>query len=441
MEQGFKGSSEPITSKPQWPVGMATPTNRLAAFVLDLILIVPVVKLLQSPMKRGMLDSSLMRDLDHYNHYQNMSLLVFITVFCLYHTLMIYWKNQTFGKMFFAIKVLPLSGRHSWFLLIIRSLTLLVSLVPFAIPLITLFHHPMRRSFHDRVSDTIVVSLKEGALLPTAREKYFSIFVYSFVGTFMTTMFVIYFFMSPSKSLRSTDISELECLNKARVNSSDLAKVIESFLLQEVTESCLYDVARSHLWAGKNKELAQLAMAMSLKDKKEESDAYLNNICEESPEHRICLFSQWIKGVIEDQSLALTEISELRVHPETEDFIKLFVAIYSIQNGLVEEGMGWLQRISRDTVLHHKVSQVYFQSLLSKGEFENAYLLYQTHLGLKEEDVLAFLQQAKQLDSAQKVQIIDRFYPTSRSSEEARLPASTELTPLQKYRKQLVGEI
>jgi uncharacterized RDD family membrane protein YckC len=157
--------------KTESPVGLASPMARLAAFILDLLLLFPLIRIMQAPTQRGLMTASLLEDQPGVLSYKLLSVFVFVGVFLAYHTLFIYWRGQTLGKMFFGVQVVSLVGPLTLWSALSRAVFLLFGLGMAYLPFLAIFYHPLRRSLHDRIADTLVIGLKEVVSWPQLSER------------------------------------------------------------------------------------------------------------------------------------------------------------------------------------------------------------------------------------------------------------------------------
>jgi len=439
----------PINSEAVF-VGMATPKNRLAAFVLDLIIIVPFVRLLQSPFRRGMVDSALLEKTADLAQYEFLNTVTFLVVFMLYHSILIYWQGQTIGKIFFHIKVVSLTGQLTFITTLTRTFFMLLGLSLFAVPFLTLFSHPLRRALHDRISDTVVVGLKEYAGFPNDKEKLWAtgLTVFALVFPVLILVFLVRVVSNPSLTndfnlFEAESAQFLPCEFALKKGQTSMESAIELFLAERVTQDCLQDFAQESLWNNQDIELSKFAMALSVYEKAEKSNNYLRSICEESPEHHLCHFSLWL---IDQESPkpgnSTSTPLQLLTAPDVENFIKVFAASYALQNNdfiLVEK---WLGLVSRQTRLQDRVSQLFFHSLLGQEQWDEARLVYRTHLNLQEDDLVAHLinhSNFQEWSVEKRLQILDFFSPAQKPVT-SRMPASENNaeSALEVYRQSLI---
>ena len=91
-------------------IGLASPKDRLAAFILDGVILLPVIQLFQAPFKRGVLEALLSNSENLASQFRFLNVLVVLLIFFFYQSIMTYWKGQSLGKMFFHLKVISYQG-------------------------------------------------------------------------------------------------------------------------------------------------------------------------------------------------------------------------------------------------------------------------------------------------------------------------------------------
>ncbi|MEM7647204.1 MAG: RDD family protein, partial [Pseudomonadota bacterium] len=186
------------TSNPQneTSYGIASPLDRLAAAIIDVTLLLPLVQLFQAPLRRSILESFLFYDGQAVVVLRFLNIFAFIAVFVLYHSILNSWKGQTIGKMFFRLQVVSYQGKLTFFQSLNRSFFLVLGIAAFGIPLLALFTHPLRRAAHDRFSDTLVLGLKRTAGYPSMREIFRARILMGLSSVFVLFLISLFFIQS-----------------------------------------------------------------------------------------------------------------------------------------------------------------------------------------------------------------------------------------------------
>ncbi len=159
---------------------MASPADRLLAFFIDFLITSPIA---------GLFASSALRDLKE-NIIENGNtesilicgleyLFIFFAVNVIMQILFLHFWNASPGQKVLNLKVIRFPNEYSYGPLsfaqcLMRSIGPWFSLLFLGIPMLEVFSHPWRRTFYDRLSDTLVVTLKKkGEKSPLPFEAHF----------------------------------------------------------------------------------------------------------------------------------------------------------------------------------------------------------------------------------------------------------------------------
>ena len=220
-------------------IGLASPKDRLAAAILDIVLLFPLVQLVQAPVKRSVTETFLLGGDPNPWFYRPFSFGVFIVLFVLYHSLMTCWKGQTIGKMFFKIQVISYNGYLGFTHCFYRSLTVVIEFFLLGYPFLALFSHPLRRPIHDRVADSLVIGLKNPTGCPISKEKWQSRFVGNILLVFIIVLCINYKIIKNDQGLGTLFLGEKNrCRAMKQQNGSDLETLLQLYLSHQVSRSC-----------------------------------------------------------------------------------------------------------------------------------------------------------------------------------------------------------
>lgn len=408
-------------------IGLASPKDRLAAFVLDCILLVPLVQLIQAPVKKWILESLLFYQGEYSSFYELVNIVIFFILFVSYFTVLTFWKGQTLGKIFLKIKVISYEGKMSLASAWIRSVSMVMEFFCFGIPYLAVYSHSLRRPIHDRVSDTLVISLGRPIGYPSLSEKWKVRALALALSVLFFLMTSAYFISSASKkeaSLQALTFDRATCEEKAQEVQGSLTSLIELYLVEKLHSECLFEQAREFLWQRENVGLAQFAVALSLQKDKEQSDKYLSIICKENPDDDICDFSQWLLGAEKD----LAELDNLVKKQGQEDFIKVFAASLYRNQGDYIKVEEVVRSVQSKKQLEPLLVSLSFQSLLGQLKWEQAYWLYKTHSNLSENDVIRFAyfeMKNNNLGVNEQIDLLEFFFPSLVKKDSGRGLAST----------------
>lgn len=283
--------------------------DRIAAFVLDFILLVLSANLLFSPIKKK-LQSAILNE--HDGAVQIYFLLIFIgfvALFLVYHTFCIYFYRKTLGKKIFHLEVksFPQDIPFTFGNCFGRSVFQILSILFLGFPFLKAFSHNLRRVLHDRTSDTIVVSFKKNGAAPLVREKFWVRFAYVFLASHVIVfIFVQVFFLKENLENITETMTEPEYVCDAvsvakenwpqnkKVSRLDIALML--FGAGEINRDCLEQEAQKYISFEKETEKSYLAMAFVYDDKAKISETYLKKVCEVLKTSDSCLLSRVIQS-------------------------------------------------------------------------------------------------------------------------------------------------
>lgn len=286
--------TQPHQPKPN-TVPVAFVADRFVALLLDFLIFSPIVSLLISGLVRQtktffLLDTQSAEGLVAVG-------LVAVAAICLVtflQSVFLYFWQATPGQLFVQLRVIsyPIYRRRlTYAQCFFRALCWSLSFFLLAIPFLEILSHPFRRAFHDRASDTLVITLKkvydEGPLPLESR----------FVGSWMrmSLLFLALFaaigFLRTYHSLYAGEFREsgkgLAGLCKELPDMSildgaaRLDAALSLYMLNTVSAECLEKESDLALWGepARIEPLAYLAKFV-LSEGKEQS-LYLNKLCAE----------------------------------------------------------------------------------------------------------------------------------------------------------------
>lgn len=140
---------------------LARPLDRLAAVIVDIfVVLAPIYILLSAPFKKTMTLSFLMGvESEFFVTVFGMSgIAIFLIV--IYQTLMHHFFRATLGKLLFDLRVVPAFENQSvsaWDQFL-RAWVFVFEALLVGLPFLSVFSNGQRRPWHDRMSDTVVVT-------------------------------------------------------------------------------------------------------------------------------------------------------------------------------------------------------------------------------------------------------------------------------------------
>lgn len=190
---------ETLPRKHEDSVRLAPVSDRALAFFLDALFFSPVISLLAAGTFRQVKTFSLLNPQAPLvmEAWMVWALVVFTGTWFLQAAFYYFW-SATPGQKFMQLRVV--SWPHpememTFSKALLRSLLWCLSWAFLAIPFLELLGHPFRRALHERASDTLVVTLKEGAEAPFAFETRF---INSWINLFFASLALLVFVFSVS---------------------------------------------------------------------------------------------------------------------------------------------------------------------------------------------------------------------------------------------------
>ncbi len=362
-------------------IGLASPKDRLAAFILDGVILLPIIQLFQAPFKRGVLEALLSDSENLASQFRFMNVLVVLFIFFFYQSIMTYWKGQSLGKMFFHLKVISYQGNLSFLQCLQRSALLIVEFFTFGWLWSAMFSHPLRRVFHDRSADTLVISTKSPAGLPSRYEVFLSRAMNGFFGFVFLIMTLNLFSATEEKgeSIKSLVFGDEKCEQVKEKFGKDIEDLIIVHLERGVSSECLYDLARKKIWKEEDKSLSHFAMALALKDSPVESRKYLNEICKIEKQSSLCHLAQWLGKSPSRKRESVEELQAFLVNKEKSRLVDLSLAMFFSSEKKYEKALRLLSEVKHRASVDRLKASMSFHNLLHLEKFDQAYWVYQTH--------------------------------------------------------------
>ncbi|NUN05708.1 MAG: RDD family protein [Bdellovibrio sp.] len=279
-----------IKSK-QTPI--ASVSDRFIAFILDFLIISPVVSLLMAGMIRQTKTFFLLDAGSSQGALAAMLVLasVFAVVVLLQTAFLYYWQ-ATPGQLFLQLRVQAYPHEQERLSLnqaLLRSLLWCSGFLLFAVPFLEIASHPLRRAFHERASDTIVVTLKKNFddgphplesrfIASWMRMSFLFLLLVGVLGFFKTYYSLqagLYKDSSAPDSLICKEMKDTDLVGAARLDAA-----LALFLLDAVTSECLNKEADAFLWSQSSnvRDFAYLAKYVAASEA--EQDKYLDKACE-----------------------------------------------------------------------------------------------------------------------------------------------------------------
>jgi len=282
------------------PLTIAPLNDRLLAVFLDFLIFSPLVGLWVSGIYRQIHLSSLLEvEEGIVGGFWILYILAIFSSIISIMTLFLYFWQATPGQKFLQLRVVSYPSvdferRLTIDRCILRSFLWCLSWILLGLPFLEVISHPLRRAFHERASDTLVVSLKR------LKEQATLELESTFIRNFLRTSFVLLAMMICGLGFKAYDeLSEEvessqtagpgdnpECAisvseNDEKLNPIDLLMTLA--YTKQLDEDCLNTQLDSLFLKAKRESVsfAYLAKSMIIQDEKEKKK-YLDRACSES---------------------------------------------------------------------------------------------------------------------------------------------------------------
>ena len=280
---------------------LAQPLDRLAAFVIDgLVILTPLVVLSLAPMKRLMVESLLLHEDSAFSVLLFAMILIGVVLVVTYQTVLVASRGTTIGKSLLGLRVVDVwtGQKPSRLSAFIRAIGWFIDCALLFIPHLETLTNHKRRPLHDRIAETVVVTDRsKPATTPGVLESAFVRGVISAFVVFLVTIFVGQIFMLLSE-LRNESVSMNEdCELEVRDDQDRLAVALRDFAAGHIETKCLEKEAADEMQSRHPKmDLVYLAQSFAQSGDADVSNRYLEQVCEANAEGSACLMSKIVEA-------------------------------------------------------------------------------------------------------------------------------------------------
>lgn len=323
--------------------------DRFLALVLDFLIISPIVSLLLAGLMRKTKTYFLL-DAQSAEGFVA-GLLVFIlgaACVVLIQSVFMYFWQATPGQFFMQMRVVSYpqeKNRLSFSQCLVRALFFNLNFLVFAIPFLEVLSHPLRRAFHERASDTMVITLKkvpddgpmdlEERFVSSWMRMSFLIFaLFAVVGTLKAyhSLHTGSYRQAASVSGHCKEIPDADLQGASRLDAA-----LALFMLNEISDECLHKEAEASLWGDPVNSQDMAYLAKYLISDKEEQEEYFKKICKEATSSA-CLLGTYLKENGEkqllkdaDQKLWVTQVLLIEDKYESHNVVASLELIENLQ--------------------------------------------------------------------------------------------------------------
>ncbi len=345
-------TSEKINLNENLSTRLASPTDRLLSFFIDFLLISPVAGLFSAgalkELKESMIENAsssiLVANIVIY-------LLIFFLMTWLLQAAFIHFWNATPGQRFLSLRVVrfpqeKISGSLSFTQCLTRAAGPWLSFLALGIPTLEIFSHSWRRTFYDRLSDTLVITLKrQGEKPPLPFEAQFirqwmqvTSFLLLFVGVFQVASFFLEGQSLSSKFALKPKVGCPDVNLFSNQKYSRLDRALSLYLVSSEDLSCLEkELARTQVFK-KEPTTAYLAKYLVEKDDDLKLE-YQKHLCKSAPDSAECAWTKKLPEIKTAGSLSL-QILQAQNWVKTKNWTMALEALDSlVQETLLFDGL------------------------------------------------------------------------------------------------------
>jgi uncharacterized RDD family membrane protein YckC len=288
---------------------IASVSDRLIALILDFLIFSPVVSLFVASFLKQTRTFFLLNSSSNEAFVAAALLtgLMFFLVLVLQAVFLFFWQ-ATPGQLFLQLRVVsyPQSqDRLSLNQCFLRSFLWCTGFLALALPFLEVASHPLRRAFHERASDTAVMTLKK------AHDDGPHPIESRFIGSWMRMSFLLLLFfialgfLQTYKGLLAGDYhgtsgnalvdSCKEIKDSDLKGSSRLDAAFVMFMLEEISPECLNKEADAVLWENPVQAEGLGYLAKYVITEGDEHNKYYDKICADA-DSAACIMARFIEG-------------------------------------------------------------------------------------------------------------------------------------------------
>ncbi|WP_413584796.1 RDD family protein [Bdellovibrio sp. HCB274] len=266
--------------------------DRFIAFILDFLIVSPIISLMVSGLLRQTKTFFLLNSRSEEGLVAVMMLFAVGTIgVVVMQTLSLFFLQATPGQYFLQLRVVSYPNaqkRLTFSQCVTRSVSWCGSFLLLGLPFLGVVGHPLRRAFHEKASDTMVVTLKKsfdpGPSLPEQR-------LMTSWMQFSFAMFALVAFVGLAKSYQSLSAGEYHTASEATASCQEIPDkdlngaqrmdaALSLFLLKEISSDCLNKESEHSLWGDPVNSQAMAYFAKYLLSEGDERKEYFSKVCE-----------------------------------------------------------------------------------------------------------------------------------------------------------------
>ncbi len=315
---------------------IASPVDRLAAFVGEMPVFVPFMSVLLAPFRHDISVAQFMGS----QLQSSIAVLGMIATGALgliaYHTLFVYFFGATPGKYFVGLRVVSIfdGQKPSFIMCLLRAISVFLEFILLGFPWLAALSHPQRRVLHDRLSDTYVKCLdeKKAASAPLFVETQLAKNVQAPGWALLllaVAMGLNYFnlekrevdyageFEATQKLCSDVSSTIKNWHSEIDPNPTRIAVALALYEAQSIDDTCLEKEAHFSLWRNQEKDLGYLGLALTHAYDDRAFGEYIEKACGTDPQGETCRYAA---DVSRDREIASVD---LRAPASSEDPLTL----------------------------------------------------------------------------------------------------------------------
>ncbi len=291
----------------------ASPLDRLASNIIDVLMVLgPFLMVLVAPFKKIIQKAILFENPYHLVWSSTLCVGIIVLLGFVYKTYLTWHYGGTLGQLFMSLRVVDIwePQKRKLGQCALRSTYWIASCFLLGIPFLSMMSNDRRRCFHDRVSDTVVLSLNGKVCpRPSVIEKIFIRSTFSAILILLVFIASLQFYLftfGPNKGNSLAYFFDEEDRLCATVNReishwpeekhSRLSLAMALYAAGEVDESCLKKevdkVYKVSGHPGSGRGMMDLASAFIYADDRRLSDKYFRMVCHDDPQSESCLMTR-----------------------------------------------------------------------------------------------------------------------------------------------------
>ncbi len=389
---------------------MAQPLDRLAAFVVDgLVILTPLVVLSLAPMKRLMVESLLLHEDSAFSILLFAMILMGVVLVVTYQTVLVASRGATIGKSLLGLRVVDVwtGKKPSRLSAFIRAIGWLVDCVLLFIPHLETLTNHKRRPLHDRIAETVVVTERnKPALSPGVLESAFVRGIISAFVVFLVTIFVGQIFMILSELRNESVAVNEDCELDVREDQDRLSVALRDFAAGHIEAKCLEKEATDEMQGRHPRmDLVYLAQSFAHSGDADVSNRYLEQVCETNAEGSACVMSKVIEAWSDENWKKVDQYLNFDTLPD-EPYLQVWALRHYLKQEEFAQAQVLTERLQTEKPLRSFLLTQKVKSLWGLNEKDRARDLASVALSTDEESlkhqVSQFICYEELMDSCEK---------------------------------------